>query len=104
MGKGGTEWKGGGQQEGEGQKGTGQWAMLRGQNQGGLTPASSALGLASSKARLILGTSPKPVPSPLGLPVKVLYSMSLGPGVAADAQGQNAIKSAGRRVLGAEIQ
>lgn len=72
--------------------------MLCGQDQGGLTPGSSALGLASSKARLILGTSLKPAPSPLGLPVKVQFSMSFGPRVAAEAQGQNAIKSTGRRV------
>lgn len=78
--------------------------MLCGQDQGGLTPGSSALGLASSKAGLILGTSLKPTTSPFGLPVKVLFSMSLGPRVAADAQGRNAIKSAGRRVLGAEIR
>lgn len=104
----GTEWKGEGQHRKVKDKGDGAVgrAHVCGQDQGGLTPGSSALGLASSKARLIRGTSPKPAPHPrpLGLPVKVLFSMSLGPRVAADAQGQNAIKSAGRRVLGAEIR
>lgn len=97
----GTEWKGEGQHwkvkdKGDRPVGRAAWA-------GSGRPHSRLLcSWPPAEPRLIRGTSPKPSPHPrpLGLPVKVLSSMSLGPRVAADAQGQNAIKSAGRRVLG----